>query len=406
MTLAQLSVDQDASIKDLRNSSSLQSTDANANGPFNKKLKARRNMGTENSSAELLLEAPVVETHQRYKDYETSDIKKDPFDKQNATVADYERSELEEDRSLSSKVNSHSEESISQKSKTQHSPNNTRRNNKKYLNGGENLNYKNNSKESPAKEHPGQSNLSRSDNKKGGKDGKRHDEEIVTTKPLTRKSKEERDNAGEKDTTGGPLNHGESFHSGRWGMSILSPPMGFLKDISRRSMHRKNKEHIEGEKDGGHDLVGGRWGMSVSSPPKEFLEDTLIHRGSGTGHSTVKTGPRPSQVKESSNRRSLAHQDRQNSQADLTQRLMIDERNKELAETLYKKLANDLYAFRYPKLNYWNNYRTNVDLLNNRPFPRNVKFLIQALQSYIEQNDIPDIPIFCRIQIPYAPFRI
>ncbi|KAM0733280.1 hypothetical protein ACS0PU_012829 [Formica fusca] len=401
MTLAQPSIDQDsASAKDHHDSSLLQSADANVDGS-NKKLDLW-NMSVENPSAEIIQEAHVV-SHQRYKDYEISDIKEEPFDAENTTVADYTRSELEEDRSLTSKTDSHSKESISQESKIQPSSDNTRRNIKKYSNSGENLNYKSNSEESPVKEYPRQPNLSQNDKEKNSKDSKRHDEKIVTTKPLTRKSNEEGDGAGEKDTTGRPLNHGGSFQPGRWGMSILSPPMEFLENIFRLPMHRKNKEHTEGKKDEKHDLVG-QWGMSVTSLPKEFLEDILKHQTHGAKHLTVKPGSRPTQVKGSSDRRSLTHPSYENSQADSTQRLIIDEHNKELAETSYGKVSNDFDPSRYPKLNYWNNYRTNIDL-NNRLFLRNLKFLTQALQSYIEQDDV-DIPISCCIQVPYAPFRI
>ncbi|XP_072745284.1 uncharacterized protein [Anoplolepis gracilipes] len=350
-------------------------------------------------NVEIIQEASAV-PHRRHKDYEISDIKEDVFDKQST---DYKKSELEEDRSLISKVNSHSKESISQDSTTQHGSNSTRRNiNKVYSNSSENLNYKDNSKESSAKEYPKQPNPSQNDKEETSNDSKKYDDKIVTTKPLTRKNKKETDDARE-DTTGRPLNHGGSFHSGRWGMNVLSPPTEFLKDIFRQSMRRKNGEHTESEKDGRHDLVG-RWGMSVTSRPKEFHKNTLMQRTSGTEPLTVKPESRPSQIKRTSERRSLIDQSYYNSQADPTQQLIIDERNKEPADTLYEKVPNNFYHFQNPKLNYWNKYQTNVDL-NNHLFLKNLKFLIQALQSYVEQNDV-DIPMSCRIQIPHILFRI
>lgn len=384
MTLAQSSMDQDsASVKNLHDSPLLQSTGKNTN-KLNKKLDLW-DISVENPSAEIIEKAPVVKStmqlHQRYKDYEISDIKEDLLDKQNATVADYEKNELEKDRSLTSKVNSQeSKESNSQKSKSQHSRDNTHRNSKKHSKSDENLNSKINSKESLAKVNSRRSNLSQNNKEENSKNNNGH-KKIVTTKPLTSKSKEE------KDTTGRPLNREGSFHSGRWGMSVSQPPTEFQKDISR-STHRKNKEHNEGEKDGRHDSVG-RW-SNVASPPNKPHKDQNIML-----HLTAHLGVKSSQVKESSHRQSLAHQNHQNSQAS------IIERNKGPADTLHEQIPKNFYHSRYPKVSYRNNYRTNVDL-NNRLL-RNLKFLIQDLQSYVEQNDVP---VSCLIQIPYVLFRI
>ncbi|KAL6449117.1 hypothetical protein ACFW04_000666 [Cataglyphis niger] len=365
MTLAQSSISQDnASAKDLHDSSLLQSRDTNIDGSN------RIDLGNiENPAAEIIQEMHVMPYHSRYKDYEISEIIEDLTDAGNTTVANNARSELEKDLSLISEINSHSKESISQESKTEHSSDNTRRNIKKSSNSD------NNSEEAPEKEYPGQPNLSRNDKEKSSK---RHDEKIVTTKLLTRKSKEERDDAGEKNMTGRPLNHGRL--SSRWGMSILSPPKEFLEN-KFRPLHQKNKEHTEGKKDGRH-LVG-RSGTNVTSLPKEFLHDTLMHRTYGAKSLSVKPGSRSSQIKGFSDHQSLANPSHQNSQADSTQQLMIDN-NKELTETLYEKIPNNFYPSRYLKLN-WNNYRPYIDL-NNRLLLRNLKFLTQALQSYIEQN--------------------
>lgn len=383
MTLAQSSMDQDTASVNNFHDSSLQSTDTRTD-----ELSQRLDLwdiSAENTSADIIQKEPVM-LHQRYKDYEISNIEEVPVDKQNATAADYERSELEkEDRSLTSKVNSQaSKESNSQGSKSQHRSNNR----KKYSNSDENLDYKNNSKKSLAKVNSRQSNLSQNDKKENSKN-KRHNEE--TAKPFMWKTKEERDDAEEKDTTGRPLNHGGSYHPGRWGMSLSQPPMEFRKDIFR-STHRKNKEHTEGEKDRRHDLVE-RWG-NAASPPKKPLKNgnIMLHL---TAHLGTKS-PKPSQVKGSSNHRSLAHQNHQDSQTD-------DEHNKELAETSHEQIPKNFYHLLYPKVNYQNNYQcqqTNVDLNH---LLRNLKFLMQALQSLHEQN--VDIPMSCCIQIPYVLFR-
>jgi predicted deacetylase len=85
-------------------------------------------------------------------------------------------------------------------------------------------------------------------------------------KSLTRKGNEKKEER--KDTTEESLNHGgfseRLFHPGRWGMSALSPPVEFLKNMLRQTMHRKNKEQTEGEKDR-REHVAGRWRMSVTS---------------------------------------------------------------------------------------------------------------------------------------------
>jgi len=192
------------------------------------------------------------------------------------------------------------------------------------------------------------------------------------------------------------LNHERSFHSDRWGMSVSSPPTEFLKDMSRRSKHWKNKEQIE--KNGKHHLFG-RWDMSVTLPPKEFFED-MMHRGQGIERFTMKTRSRPNEINESSNNRLPIHQSRRNLQRTLAQQLRTDERYKKLAETLLGKVPNSLYDSRYPSPNYWNNYSTNTDLNNDLFF----KFL-QALWSYVWQNNM-DVPMTCRMRIPYASVYI
>lgn len=292
-------------------------------------------------------------------------------------------------------INSHPEESILQQSKILYVfKNPTNKNLTKFSKTSENLNQKTDSKEFSVEEYPKQSSPSQNDEE--NEDNKRDDEENITAKLLMWKSKEEKDDAKRKDMTE-KLNYEKSFHSGRWGMSVSSPPAEFLKAMSRRSKHWKNEEQTE--KDGKHHLFA-RWGMSVASPPKKFFEDIVMHRGHGAKRLTMKTKSRPNEIKGSSDDRSPIHQSRRNLQTALVQQLMTDERYKKFAETLFGKVPNSLYDSKYPGLNYWNNYLTNVDL-NNGLF---LRFLMQALQSYIWQDDI-DIPISCRMQIPYAPSR-
>lgn len=373
MTLAQSSIDQDSASVNNFHDSSLESTDTRTD-----ELSQRLDLwdvSAENTSD--IDEKKSVMFHQRYKDYEISNIEEVLVDKQNATATDYERSELEKDRSLTSKVNSQeSKESNLQGSKSQH-----RSNRKRYSNSDENLNYKNNSKKFLAKVNPRQSNLSQNDKEENSKN-KRHNKE--KTKPFMWKTKERRDDAEEKDMTGRSLNHGGSYHPGRWGMSLSKPPMEFRKDIFR-STHRKNKEHTESEKDRGHNLVE-RWGNAASPPKKLKNGNIMLHL---TAHLDTKS-PKPGQVKGSSYHRSLAHQNHQDSQTD-------DEHNKELAETSHEQIPQNCYHLLYPKVNYQNNHQTNVDLNH---LLRNLKFLMQALH---EQN--VDIPISCCIQIPYVLFR-
>ncbi|XP_071563339.1 uncharacterized protein [Temnothorax nylanderi] len=448
----------DSSGNRLHSSLSKQYVDTNVDGASNKKFKSNGwSTDIRNSSEKFLQKTPITGTHQRHKDYEISDIKEDPFFKRNATT-DYEKSELEEDH-LSSIINSHPEQSISQQLKDSHilkSSTSTHRSFTKSLENDKNLNYMNSSKESPikkyskqfnfsrnnkkessndnkeveektaysliqkskrndnvnshpaelvlqqskiphvpkspidknlkkfsepsknlyhkidfnlpVKKYPRQSSPSQNDNKENNEDNKKDDEKIIAARSLMWKSKEDKHNAEGKDVTE-KLNHEISFHSGRWGMSVSSPPVKFLKDMSRRSKHRKNEEQVE--EDGKRHLFG-RWGMSVASPPKEFFEDISMHRGHGTERFTAKTGSRPNEVKGSSDDRPPIHQSHRNLQTTLVQQLMTDEHYKKLVGTLLGKVPNGF---------------------------------LQALRSYVWQDDM-DIPMSCRMRIPYASFRI
>lgn len=290
-------------------------------------------------------------------------------------------------------ANSHREKLTLQQSKTPYVPESSiNKNLKRIFETSKNLNHKSESK-LPAKKYPRQSSSSQNDNEENNK----KDNE-KTAKSLMWKSKAKKHDAGRKDVTE-KLNHERSFYSGRWGMSVSSPPAEFLKDMSRQSMHRKNEEQIE--KDGKHHLFD-RWSTSVISPSKEFFGDISMHRGHGTERFTAKTPrsrSRPNEVKGFSKDRPPIHQSHQNLQTTLVQQL-ITEHYKKLMETLLGKVPNGLYNSRYPGPNYWNNYPANTDF-NNGLF---LGFL-QALRSYVWHNDM-DVPMSCRMRIPYTSSRI
>lgn len=292
-------------------------------------------------------------------------------------------------------VNSYPEELILQQPKTLHVPESpVNKIFKKFSETNKNLNHKTDSK-FLMKKYPRQSRIFQNDNKENNEDNKKDDEKTITRKSLMWKSKEEKHDARGKDMTE-KLNHERSFHSGRWGMSVSSPPAEFLNDMFQRSMHRKNEKQIE--KDRKHHLFG-RWGMSVASPPPEFFEDILIYPEHGTDRFIAKTGSRPNEDKESFDDRSSIHQSHQNLQTTLVQQLMADEHYKKLVRTLLGRVPNGLYDSRYRRPNYWNNYPTNTDF-NNGLF---LGFL-QAL-SYVWENNM-NIQMNCRIQIPYTLSRI
>lgn len=291
-------------------------------------------------------------------------------------------------------VNSYPEELVLQQSETLHVPKSpTNKIFKKISETSKNLNHKTNSK-FLMKKCPRQFKIFQNNKEKNNKDNKKDDEKTITAKLLVWRNKEKH-NARGKDVTE-KLNHERSFHSGRWGMSVSSPPVEFLKDLSRRSMHRKNEKQIE--KDEKHHLFG-RWGMSETSPPTEFFENISIHRGHGTDRFIAKTGSRPNEGKESSDDRLPIHQSHRNLQTTLVQQLMADEHYKKLMRTLLGRVPNSLYDSRYSRPNYWNNYQTNTDF-NNGLFLR----FLQAL-SYVWKNDM-DVPMTCRMQIPYTLFCI
>lgn len=419
-------------------SNSKQSAATNIDEVSNKNLKSNEwNTEMKNLSKKFLWKA----IHQRHKDYEISDMKRDPSLRNSST--NYEKNKLEEDRSSSiinlypkesisqqfkdshilksnismhknfmkfsensnndkeneektanllmqkrkknNNVHSHSKKSISQQSQTSHVPKSrTNKNLKTFSETKKNLNLN----------HKIDSKLFSQNDEEINKNSKKDNEKAIIAKSLMWKIKKKKDDARGKDVTE-KRNHEKSFHSGRWGTSISSPPIEFLKDVPRRSKHRKNEEQTETDEK--HYLFG-RWGMSVTLPPKDFLEDISVHRGHGTERFTTKRGSRLNEIEGSSNDRPLIHQNRRNLETALVQKLMTDKRYKKLVGTS-EKVPNDFYYSRYLSPNYWNNY-PNADL-NNGLFLR----FLQALRSYIWQDDI-DIPMFCRIRIPYASSRI
>ncbi|KYN43367.1 hypothetical protein ALC56_02093, partial [Trachymyrmex septentrionalis] len=371
---------------------SKQSATTNINGAFNKNLKSdERNTEMKNLSKKFLWKA----LHQRHKDYEISDIKRDTS-LRNSSI-DYEKNKLEEDRP-SSIINLYPKESISKQFKNSHILKNNISMDNNFIKFSENNNYKEN-KEKTANSrnlnHKTDSKLFSQNDKEINENSKKDNEKTIIAKLLVRKIKEKKDDAREKDVTE-KRNHEKSFHSDRWGMSHLSsPPTEFLKDIPRRSKHQKNKEQTETDE---KHYVFGRWGISVVLPLKDFFEDILMHRGHGTKHFSTKIGSRLNEIEGSSNNRPLIHQNR-NSETALVQKLMTDRRYKKLAGTSSERIPNNFHYSQYSSPNYWNNY-PNADV-NNSLFLR----FLQALRSYIWQDNI-DIPISCRIRIPYALSRI
>ncbi|KYN12647.1 hypothetical protein ALC57_15375 [Trachymyrmex cornetzi] len=350
---------------------SKQSAATNIDEASNKNLKSdERNTQMKNLSKKFLWKA----IHQRHKDYEISDMKRDPS-LRNSSI-DYEKNKLEEDRP-SSIINLYPKESISQQLKDSHI-------------------LKSNIKTKRNLDHKIDSKLFSQNDKEINENSKKDNEKTIIAKSLVWKIKEKKDDAKGKDVTE-KRNHEKSFHSDRWGMSHLSsPPIEFLKDIPRRSKHQKNKEQTKTDE---NHYMFGRWGMSVVLPPKDFLEDISMDRGHGTERFSTKRGSRLNEIKGSSNGRPLIHQNRRNSETALVQKLMTNKPYKKFAGTLSEKVPNNFDYSRYSSPNYWSNY-PNADI-NNRLFLR----FLQALRSYIWQDDI-DTPMLCRIRIPYASFRI
>lgn len=355
-------------------------------------------------------------THQRGDNDKMSKTKKRP-EKQNESKT-HEKSESEKDRLLGSTANSHSGQRTSHRSKSRDILKKSKSSQEilekipKDSGSSKHGNHR-------LDEHPRQSSSPRDDNdesnedcdegeeekkeeenegndeKKEDKEEKDDDGKVVTAGSLTRKSEaEETDDTRGTDAIEKPLNHRRSFQPGRWGMSVSSPPAEFLRDASRRAMHRKNKERTSGKKDTRVHRTD-RWNVSVSlSPGKEFLEDTSKHRrrgrgeGHGTERSTVKSRSRPGEVKGSSSDRSPASQRQPDLQTNLTWQPMTDERaNEEFASSVLGKApsgAPGRLADRWES-DVWRAYRANIDF-NNNPFPRNTIMIreIAALWSNVD----------------------
>lgn len=340
-------------------------------------------MNVKNPLAGFSREASAVTTG-RYKNGEMSVGTTEAAEKRN-TTADYVKSELAVDRTrLDSAINSHPGESVSPRAKDGGEPEKRARTNFKKLpkNDGILGHWDHYFKELLARQS------SRDNSEKSNEDGEGNDERIVTANSLTRKSEEVKDDKGERDVTGEPLNHGGSFHLGRWGMSVLSPPAGFLRDVyqisQERSIHRKNKERRTGAGGDKSDYPAGRWGMSVSSPPKKFFEDILMrleHRG--TGPTTVKTRSGPSEGRSSVDDRSPAPQSRENLQTDSGERVMSDRRrNETFARTSVGKVPNNLRN-NDRQFDARSNSPANVDF-SNKLFSGNVRLLMRDLQINVD----------------------
>ncbi|KAL0104412.1 hypothetical protein PUN28_017263 [Cardiocondyla obscurior] len=237
----------------------------------------------------------------------------------------------------------------------------------------------------PAKEYPKQFSLPQNDNEAAnGNTEERYYEKTTTANSLTRKSKVEKHNAARKDAADKP-NHKRSFHRGRWGMSVSSPPLEFLRDMSRRSMHRKSEERIE--RDGKRHLFG-RQSMRVASPAKEFFEKA--------DSSAAKIRSRSGEIAGSPGGQSSIRQS-QNLQAAPVQRLMSDV-HKEPAETSPGKVSDDRDSGS-SNSNYLNNYYPASADFNNG---LSLGFLL-ALGLHMRESVI-DIPMTCRIRLSHPPF--
>lgn len=225
------------------------------------------------------------------------------------------------------------------------------------------------------------------------KDGK-----IVTASSLTRKSEEEQtDDSRGKDAIEKPLNHRRSFQPGRWGMSVSSPPVEFLRNVSRRAMRRKNKEHTGGRQEDDKVHRPDRWDVSVSSSlGKEFLEEMSkrLRRGRGEGHgtesSTVKTGSRLGEVKGSSGDRSATSPRRPGLRTNLTRQLMTDERdNEEFASNVLGKAPSRSNRLAGRRESDQRAYQASIDLSNN-PLARGTILIREIVASWSNIDFGPD----------------
>ncbi|XP_032680379.1 uncharacterized protein LOC116848415 [Odontomachus brunneus] len=369
-----------ASVKASQNSSELNPSQSTSASSSNEKFSSHRwGISVRKPPAGFLRDAYAA--HQR--------------DKNNKKVSGKKR-EPEKNRLLGSAADSHSEQQpTSRRSKGRNSP-------KRHKSSHGNLEKipkerrSHRPQEHPVKEHLRQSGPPRDDSEEGSEncdeeeeegDEKDDGERVVTASSLTRKSEEE-----ETDDTRGkvviekPLNHRRSFQPGRWGMSVSSPPAEFLRNVSRRGMHRKTKEHTGGKKEDGRVHRTDRWDVSVSFPPgKEFLEDIPLkppRAGEGHGRSTVKTRSRLGEVKGSSGDRSPASQRRPDLRTNLTQQSMTDERgNEELASDAFGKAPGDPDRPADRRESDRGARQASVDF-NNNPFPRSTILFREIVASW------------------------
>lgn len=292
--------------------------------------------------------------------------------------------------------------------------------------------------EHPVKEHPRQPGLPRDysgeggnedcdeeeeeeEKKEGDEEEKDDGERVVTASSLTRKSEgEETDDTRGKVAIEKPLNHRRSFQPGRWGMSVSSPPAEFLRNVSRRAMHRKTEERTGGRKEDGRVHRTDRWDVSVSFPPgEEFLENiplkhpprTRPGEGHGAGpRSTVKTGSRPGEVKGSSGDRSPAPQRRPDSRTNLTRQPMTDERgNEELASDALGRAPSDPDRPANRRESDRDARQASVDF-NNNPFPRSTILLREIMASWSNvdfgSDSAADMPAPYRERVRFLPLLL
>lgn len=326
---------------------------------------------------------PVI-NHQRFNDYQISDIVEELV---KDASTEHKGTRRANDRSRGDFVDS------SEESQNTNAPN-SRRSFKKYLKPDGISNRRNapptNAKEE--KEDHKTTTLSPinkdGDNKKD--DSSKGDDENVTTDSLTRKSEEEEeeeeeqeekgkdnteDDTGERSASGNSRNHddeGSSSRSDRWGMSVESPPEEFLRDVSRVTdvTHRKNKKRAGGSARAQDYLLGTRRGLSLpknskkEAPPKPSAR-SRSDKGSGGSLSTDEQ---------------LVEQLKKN----IVSALLVD-----------KSHPRGLYNFGYEKLDAWSNFPPDP-VEDRQPYLRKLRLLMHALRS-----DDTDIPVKCYTRLPF-----
>ncbi|XP_020287042.1 myb-like protein X [Pseudomyrmex gracilis] len=302
------------------------SSQSNSKVPSYKK-NTRRNT---NVKYEELNEAPTI-SHRRFKDYQISSIIEELVDQE--SDAEHEETEREKkDRDLS--INSQSEESSRQKKNEA----NARRNLAK---SDEILSRSNATKEDST-------DSSSIDKEKDNGEG---DENDTTTDLLTQKSEEDKDDTEEeRDVSRKSQNHEESIQSDGSDMSVESPPVEFLRDVSSRAP--KNKKRTTAKT---RDRLFTRRGLASSQNSK---------RDASTKRAKPSRG----------------------SSDDLVEKL-----KRNIASTLFEKTRQGPYNFGYEKFDAWSNFPP-----PSEEYLKKLRFLMHVLRS---SND--DTPIKCHTRLPF-----